>query len=960
MRMKLLLLLLLLALRPVAALLSFGTVALQTNVMIVWTTWSLFARLVSSAPAPPELLINEETKQCYTAFMGDECHYCYIHYGWKSIGNDYYEDGTCPEGYTNVDGIDAIHCVGSRGSACCSEDFSGSGDCDYLVFNPAEEKCSISLCTELPTGWTRDLPEGSYGKCPYLYDSFIDPEDFDCEDPCKNVSTCGECLDKDCMWSLGNENCLAISYSCPSCLSSSSFNSTLNAELCEEFSKVERDNAECEEKTSCEDCLATRLPSDDSKSCRWVNTCAGDGVGVNCERCFASSCSEACKNMNDCSDSNVCDADFCTDCLDKGCFWILEYGSSCYRSCPENRKCAHHFEGDGYQCSAEACKDFESAFFDYEHCISKTSCNNCLQSTLPSDQSKTCKWCKDAEVVVGGCSLECPQYIAECEEVTSCGHGTCDDCLSDGCYWDAEANTCEEGCSPDAAMCLSPDEVPDTESFLEYCLQFGKRRPWADCEDVYYNPGLSWPCPHCLNNGCAWDEGLCRDNCTDGTDTCTTIADLKGDESLESKISAFCAEFEVVECPSPQCIEVEVNFDTDAAGNPLSPGTCVGNEWAAYGLTLVASGGDGDLPCLFDTANPVTGKHGDPDLGAPNQRCPGGGPGIGEGGKPGGRGPNCEPLGNVLVIQEPGTNGIPDDNVDGGLITFTFSPVAEYVKEIGLLDVDYETTIFVLYKPENGEYDKEIIIVPTKGDNSYQVVPINTSHVTQIVLSTKRSLAVTSLSFCYQPEVAPAACDELVTVDFNKDAEGNTIEAGRYVKDEWLSLGMTLQAKGGENTLPRIFDSGNPGGETRHACGDSDLGTPNEKCSKNPGPGRGIGGEPGSPGENCEPLGNVLIVQEPGSECPDDNVDGGIVTLDFSCQNAQYVKEIGLIDIDYKTNVIVSHETEKGLEEYSIQVGLLGDNSVQTVNIDQANVIAIKVVFSRSGGITFVTFCPMK
>mmetsp|Transcript_25496 Transcript_25496/g.46032 ORF Transcript_25496/g.46032 Transcript_25496/m.46032 type:complete len:81 (-) Transcript_25496:194-436(-) len=79
---------------------------------------------------------------------------------------------------------------------------------------------------------------------------------------------------------------------------------------------------------------------------------------------------------------------------------------------------------------------------------------------------------------------------------------------------------------------------------------------------------------------------------------------------------------------------------------------------------------------------------------------------------------------------------------------------------------------------------------------------------------------------------------------------------------------MTLQAKGGENTLPRIFDSGNPGGETRYACGDSDLGTPNEKCSKNPGPGRGIGGEPGSPGENCEPLGNVLIVQEPGSRVP--------------------------------------------------------------------------------------------
>jgi hypothetical protein len=42
-----------------------------------------------------------------------------------------------------------------------------------------------------------------------------------------------------------------------------------------------------------------------------------------------------------------------------------------------------------------------------------------------------------------------------------------------------------------------------------------------------------------------------------------------------------------------------------------------------------------------------------------------------------------------------------------------------------------------------------------------------------------------------------------------------------------------------------------------------------------------VGGGPTKPGANCDPLGNVLIIQEPGSDCPDDNVDGGMIVFDF-------------------------------------------------------------------------------
>ena len=114
------------------------------------------------------------------------------------------------------------------------------------------------------------------------------------------------------------------------------------------------------------------------------------------------------------------------------------------------------------------------------------------------------------------------------------------------------------------------------------------------------------------------------------------------------------------------------------------------------------------LPRIFDTSDPVSvdGKCGDPDLGSPNMRCPNPGPGVGEGGEPDGAGPNCEPLGNALIVQEPG-EPCPDDNVDGGAIVFDFEPKAEYVKDIGILDLDYGATLVVTYMNEAGDDENE-------------------------------------------------------------------------------------------------------------------------------------------------------------------------------------------------------------------------------------------------------------
>ena len=184
--------------------------------------------------------------------------------------------------------------------------------------------------------------------------------------------------------------------------------------------------------------------------------------------------------------------------------------------------------------------------------------------------------------------------------------------------------------------------------------------------------------------------------------------------------------------------------------------------YSAFGLTLSASGGEGNAPVVLDTAEPggeTEDACGDSDLGSPNMLCPGGGPGKGEGGEPDGKGPNCNPLGNVLIVQEP-DQPCPDDNVDGGVMKFEFDPPVDYVKDIGLLDVDYATVIKISFINEEGEMEDTNIVVPILGDNSYQLLSLDVDEVTGPVKSVSlimtRSAGVSSLTFCYPPVTAPA------------------------------------------------------------------------------------------------------------------------------------------------------------------------------------------------------------
>jgi hypothetical protein len=170
---------------------------------------------------------------------------------------------------------------------------------------------------------------------------------------------------------------------------------------------------------------------------------------------------------------------------------------------------------------------------------------------------------------------------------------------------------------------------------------------------------------------------------------------------------------------------------------------------------LKASGGFGTLPRIFDTSNPGTNGLGDPDLGSPNALCNPSGPGIGVGGQPKNvnLGANCAPLGHVLIIQEANKDlTVPDDNGKAGTMEFNFAPAASFVGNIGLLDVDENISVEVLYKltPSTLTSTTAYFTAPVLGDNSYQLLAINLPNVQQVKVIPQRSVAVTSLYFCHR------------------------------------------------------------------------------------------------------------------------------------------------------------------------------------------------------------------
>lgn len=120
----------------------------------------------------------------------------------------------------------------------------------------------------------------------------------------------------------------------------------------------------------------------------------------------------------------------------------------------------------------------------------------------------------------------------------------------------------------------------------------------------------------------------------------------------------------------------------------------------------------------------------------------------------------------------------------------------------------------------------------------------------------------------------------------------------------------TLRVRDGLKGVSAVIDSANPPAQ------DEDLGAPNSACVGS-GPGKGEAGRPGSPGENCQPLGKILVAHEGNitalrtdcSECPNgsmckdcipnDAMDGGEFVFTFN--ETAVLHDVVMLDVDEST-----------------------------------------------------------
>ncbi|MEM7246486.1 MAG: thrombospondin type 3 repeat-containing protein [Acidobacteriota bacterium] len=165
---------------------------------------------------------------------------------------------------------------------------------------------------------------------------------------------------------------------------------------------------------------------------------------------------------------------------------------------------------------------------------------------------------------------------------------------------------------------------------------------------------------------------------------------------------------------APDCGQPCRSFDFDG----LDAGTVVTTQFA--GLTV-----SGTTPVMsFDSGNPTCD---DDDLASP-----GTGPG------------NDMPLDGVLVLSEPSSDCQPDDNGDGGVMTFTYDEPEE-LHSIGLLDIDEAEAVIRTYD-ESGALILEVVVPPQGVDNGVVRVDIARCDVKVVEIELNGSAAVTDLS----------------------------------------------------------------------------------------------------------------------------------------------------------------------------------------------------------------------
>lgn len=174
----------------------------------------------------------------------------------------------------------------------------------------------------------------------------------------------------------------------------------------------------------------------------------------------------------------------------------------------------------------------------------------------------------------------------------------------------------------------------------------------------------------------------------------------------------------------------------------------------------------------------------------------------------------------------------------------------------------------------------------------------------------------------------------------------DNLPAGTIITDQFP--GVTISSEWPDRHPIMIFDTANPTGD------DDDLGAPNADFG---GPGHGSGGAAGKEGENSEPLGKVMIISGNGStDNPDDKWNGGWFYFDFEYDAT--VGAINFLDVDGNWNAPSVHLYDRdGTKIFEQVTRGLGDNSFQTMEINQTSVARMVVEYPGSGAIDAIFFC---
>lgn len=202
-----------------------------------------------------------------------------------------------------------------------------------------------------------------------------------------------------------------------------------------------------------------------------------------------------------------------------------------------------------------------------------------------------------------------------------------------------------------------------------------------------------------------------------------------------------------------------------------------------------------------------------------------------------------------------------------------------------------------------------------------------------------------------------------IHLNFAKAANGRTLSGGEFVRGEWFhKYGLKIYAKGhdGKNDIhPMIFDSSHV--ESNGLGGSHDvfaLGSPNFDCE---GFGVGSGGKIGRAGENCEPLGNLLIPSR-NPRSPNLNLStggqssqpplGGVLIFEFN--EVTKVETIGVLNVRDSDEIMIVHNDGN---YDKVELSSLGQNGFQNIHLDMDSVKKLYINLHSFGAVTGLDLC---